>query len=641
MPAAEAAPAAVQAPPGPPVVGEVGRLGLVIPLAPFRERLGGESALRKILGAFRVTEKVAHGCPRGAAPAVRNAYRVERAGGVECLVIPRAKGPPFLRARSRAGLPLLDAVRFGADAPPPPRRLAAERCALEAPLYEYQEAVVEHLCGPGGPLALTDAAADPAAPCRGVAYVQMDTGLGKSRVGCAVIARCGEPALVVVPTEAIGEQWLDELAETYPALAAAFYHNPPKTSRRVPPGPATHDVVVVIVNTYRDKGPGFLDGYGLVVLDEAHEYHSPRNCQALWLSQTRRVLGLSATPSGLPSGLDRYVHVHLGPPLLPRDIPGFDAAAVNFRGAVRAVEYAGHPDHCETVLTPAGTMSAILTIGALIKDPHRMRLVAAEVERLVRRHEDPGAAELGLGPRPAAAATPAHPAGETRRHGVFVFAELREALPALRAALCERLAAAEIFAPELDAPPAPARVPAVSVLRGGVSRSAVSDARRAGAHVVLTTYGFSRRGISLPDMTSAVFATPRRNGHTQIVGRVLRRGSDESILREIVDIVDVRSGLRGQVADRRKVYAEKGYPVARVAARWEEYAGPAPDAPAAEPAPGADLGAATLDELLAMVVPGRVPGPAEPGAGADAGADTGVTLDDFFAAGPGSPRRGA
>jgi hypothetical protein len=241
-------------------------------------------------------------------------------------------------------------------------------------------------------------------------------------------------------------------------------------------------------------------------------------------------------------------------------------------------------------------MSAILTINGVLKDPARMDLVAAETERLYMLHERGTPEELaaaGLGPRPASAATAAHPAGEIRRHGVFVFAETRDYLPALREALQRRMGGAEIVAPELE----PTRV---SILRGGVAKTAVGDARRARAHIVLTTYGFSRRGISLPDMTAIVEATPRRNGMRQILGRILRRGSDESIVRQVVDIVDCRTGLKGQAADRRKIYREKGYPISKVAVSWDSGAAPAAEAAAQdEDSAFADW---TSEELLAAAM---------------------------------------
>ncbi len=372
-----------------------------------------------------------------------------------------------------------------------------------------------------------------------------------------------------------------------------------------------------------------MEGYGVFILDEAHEYHSPCNQRVLWLAQARAVLGLSATPVERIDGLDAYVCLHLGPPVYPKDIPGFDAADVNFRGEVRALAYAGHPAHCATE-ERGGTMSAICTIGNVLGDPARLRLVVAEVERLYYLHERAPPSELarlGLGPRPAEAATPAHPAGEVRRHGVFVFAETRAFLPQLREALLERFSAEDLIVPEIEEEEAEAALlgrglsalreaplehakgliapdaPAVSVLRGGAAKGAVGCARRAGAHIVLVTYGFGRRGLSLPEMTAMVKATPRRHGSRQIVGRVLRRGSDESIVRQFTDIIDTCTGLKSQFTDRNKVYKEKGYPVTKIAVSWEEYADPSWDVcdlPApVEENPLADM---TMEELLAAAM---------------------------------------
>ena len=172
------------------------------------------------------------------------------------------------------------------------------------------------------------------------------------------------------------------------------------------------------------------------------------------------------------------------------------------------------------------------------------------------------------------------------------------------------------------------------MLRGGVEKTAVSKARAAGSHVVLTTYGYSRRGISLADMTSIVLATPRRNGMRQVLGRILRRGSDESIVRQVVDVVDVCTGLRGQAADRRKIYKEKGYPVARVTASWEDYpdvAAGAAAAPAvatdAEPDDADLLAELSLDDLYGIIGVPVEPAPVEPSLDASSAA---LLLDDVL-----------
>ena len=698
-----------------PLIGQVGRRGLSIPLNAFRDRVGGDAALKKILRGLTITEKVtcAGGRPKGLARAVRHAYVIDRAG---FLIIPRIKGPLLLKTRGPHGLPLLDRIRHfnpeqnagqnpgqnaAPDLPlPPTRKIDPASCEPDEPLYEYQEAAVAYICQEEQ-AAAEQAAAEQAAEPRTI-YLQMDTGLGKTRVGCAIIARRAEPALIVVPTEAIAFQWLDELSESYPGLRGALYRNEDERKataaaargKAATPaaGPLTHDMVVVIINTFRDKSPDFLVGYGIVILDEAHELHSVHNSRALWLAQARLVVGLSATPLERPDGLDRYVCMHLGIPIRPMDIPGGATTAVNFRGEVRMIEYAGKPGDpcCETVTGAAGTMSAILTIGRVLSDAARRRMIAEEVRRLLHAHEEWPAEEqqrCGLGPRPASAATPHLPEGGMRRHGVFVFAELREALPQLREELEKVLGVGAVIVPELAAlagpglalagpgrgneleetdntleetdntleetdntleetdntleetdntleetdntleetdntletieennvlvdsleiddiimpRPGPARADdimlprpgparAISILRGGVARDAVGKARAAGAHVVLTTYGFSRRGISLPDMTALVLASPRRHGSTQTLGRILRRGSDESILRVIVDVVDVCTGLKSQSTERKRAYTMKGYPVTKIKYSYEGFPEPA-GAPVGSPA-GALVGA--------------------------------------------------
>ena len=110
----------------------------------------------------------------------------------------------------------------------------------------------------------------------------------------------------------------------------------------------------------------------------------------------------------------------------------------------------------------------------------------------------------------------------------------------------------------------------ISILRGGITRDALQDTIDRKARVVLTTYGYSRRAVSLDDMTAIVLASPRRNGLTQILGRVLRRNSDTGVLREVVDIVDWGTKLKSQKDTRAQVYAAKGFPVEIVQVSHDE-----------------------------------------------------------------------
>jgi hypothetical protein len=606
--------------------------GLEVGLAEFRARVGGPAAVAKLLRKLTVIAKPLPGAPRHGPPPRRLAY--ETVGGA--LRLPRRLAPALLAGRPPA-IDRLDPAPAPAGVPAgvPARQLPPLPAGAVPPaLYPYQAAAAAHLTAPGGLLA---PGAFPA-----VAYLQLDPGLGKTRVGLAVAqARLG-PVCVVAPTQALAEQWLDEAGAAWPHWRAAQFARGTKRGRAV--SAATHDLVVVVINTFRDLEPEFAAGFATVLLDEAHELCSPSNARALWIAQAAGgVLGLSATPRERPDGLDALVAVHLGPPLIAADIPAVAAGvgAVAWRARVRTIEYAGDPAHATTVIGTGGTASAILTIESAAADPARIRLLAAEIVRLARAHElapgDPGRAGL--------------PAG--KRHGVFVFAEHREFLHTLRDALAPLLGRDVAVADDIDTddaagnqvdmvapadfPPAlPAGVPddddeclggadpamaglgdglgdmygdddddagaadgdddtladddddmlaaagdkaaaagdkaaadgdkpvPITVLRGGVAAGEVGRARVIGAHVICTTYGYSRRGISLPEMTALVLATPRRNGSTQILGRVFRRGGDPEIERVIVDLIDTRTCLKSQYADRRKVYRAKNWPIERI-----------------------------------------------------------------------------
>jgi len=512
-----------------------------------------------------ITEIPQPGMPNILSKITRKAYKIEVYENKKYLIIPKIKGLDLLNIKSNNGSPLIKNItqsNFNMQLQVP-RKIHESKFETKETFYSYQSAAINYLSN--GILKE-----------RGVAYLKMDTGLGKTRVGCGIVEQFKEPTLIVVPTEAIAEQWIDEFSECYPNIVSVIYHNIPKASKKKAPTPLSHDVIVIIINTFRMKTSDFMEGFGIVIIDEVHECHSLCNSKIFWLCQTNVVLGLSATPAERPDGLDKFVNLHLGEVIDSNNIPGFDIKNVSFKGEVRAIKYYGNPNFTENITTPSGTISAILTINHLIMDPSRTELIACEVKRLYNLHESVDKEKLGLGELN----------GKIRRHGIFIFAELREMLPILKKAILSKIND-NVYIPEIDEHPDNQidcqfdnqidnqidnqndnQNDNISMLRGGVDRKAVVKART--SQIVLTTYGFSRRGISLPDMTALVLTTPRK-GSLQVIGRILRRGSDESIVRQIVDIIDMRTGLKNQFNDRKKKYKLKGYPINFVEANYENY----------------------------------------------------------------------
>lgn len=130
-----------------------------------------------------------------------------------------------------------------------------------------------------------------------------------------------------------------------------------------------------------------------------------------------------------------------------------------------------------------------------------------------------------------------------QRHRIFVFCEEREPLRALYDTLGKVF---DVDAPELHEN--------VGQFIGGTKPAEVQRVKK-DARCILTTYGYSSTGISIVEMTAILFWTPRRSNMLQILARVLRRGGDLSITREIIDLVDWSTPMKSQYYERRNAYS--------------------------------------------------------------------------------------
>lgn len=91
------------------------------------------------------------------------------------------------------------------------------------------------------------------------------------------------------------------------------------------------------------------------------------------------------------------------------------------------------------------------------------------------------------------------------------------------------------------------------------------------AIIILTTYQASDTGVSIDRMTGVVFTTPRRNLMEQKLGRILRIGGDLKVVRQVVDIVDVKLSVKTQYPARKKVYVSEGFGIEEIDVDWEAY----------------------------------------------------------------------
>ncbi len=121
---------------------------------------------------------------------------------------------------------------------------------------------------------------------RGV--IVLPTGSGKTVVGLAAMARLGTPALCLVPTRVLLDQWVTEIGR----------HHANRVGRY---GDGARELAPITVATFESAYRHMEtlgNRFGLLVIDEAHHFGAGLRDEALEMSIAPARLGLTATPVG-------------------------------------------------------------------------------------------------------------------------------------------------------------------------------------------------------------------------------------------------------------------------------------------------------------------------------------------------------
>ncbi len=121
--------------------------------------------------------------------------------------------------------------------------------------------------------------------------VVLPTGAGKTRVALAAMARAGCPALALVPTRVLLEQWTREISVVYSGPVGCL-------------GNGQRTVEAVTVATFESAWRHMHEigaRFHLVVVDEVHHFGDGRRDEALELCAAPFRLGLAATPPRSPA----------------------------------------------------------------------------------------------------------------------------------------------------------------------------------------------------------------------------------------------------------------------------------------------------------------------------------------------------
>jgi len=365
-------------------------------------------------------------------------------------------------------------------------------------------------------------------------------GQGKTFVAAGVISAVGLPTLYIAPTCYLAEQAVKDLTTVLGPVAIEYTAGAGVKKRAAIA--AAHVVVITIDSALRLSDETYAR-FGLVVMDEVHMYCSDVRMR-IFQRCTWCVLGLTATSEALTKGRDPILKQSLAflsdDIIRAENIPGFAYRNdEKFTCVANIVKYSGPPSHTK-FLTHASTdmLFTHYMHEQFLDDSIRLQLAVC---KLIQLFDWRGPTD--------------------QRHRIYVFAEEIKLLRAAKHAFERMLMkygrsdivhALGIEDPDvdvaIDAPDAPNGI-STGMFTGGTKIGEVNDIR-----VLFATYGFAGQGVSIVDMTAILLLTPRRANFMQIFARILRRGSDLSIPRVIIDINDVCTALRGQLSARLPAY---------------------------------------------------------------------------------------
>jgi hypothetical protein len=379
--------------------------------------------------------------------------------------------------------------------------------------------------------------------------LNLDTGQGKSYLALGIINRLQRKTLIVTHSTAVMDDWVNKnIPSQYPDVDVGIYYGKKKTDGDIVVG-LIHSLIMdkmqILVSCrpkkYKEIDPvDYFKQFGLVVFDESHKYCSKVFAKIFSRVQAPYMLGLSATPD--KSDFRKLSYWGIGNVMEADKLPGYETTVSNFTGQVTMVKYHGPPDSTKLIISEkTDLVNYAATLNMIAEDIPRQSIIAEYVVKLMLK---------GL--------------------NTFVFADRRVLLEEIKELSNELYAEKMAEVEELIR-----KVTTVDVIMDNIMSywnnshtmaimggSASEDMEQAEkkANVIFTTYSYMDTGKSIPKMNASIFASPRKDPK-QVIGRILRLGSNEDIRRQIIDVVDWRTTLKSQWYCRKKFYKEKEFDI--------------------------------------------------------------------------------
>jgi superfamily II DNA or RNA helicase len=355
------------------------------------------------------------------------------------------------------------------------------------------------------------------------AIINLQAGLGKSYLSLNMISILQCRTLIVVHNKTLLKQWKDLLVSKFPFNKIACYYGEKKSFGDIVVGVINSLILPTIVGF--DSAREFYNKFDLIIFDESHEYCSLVRSKIFNVCQTPYMLGLSATPEDRADNLDRIPKWNIGPILYADRLEGYSVEDIPFKGNVVQVKYNGPKRYTKSIISKKlETICVPKMIEQFTQDKQRTKLIA---DLTMEFHQ--------------------------KNYNIFVFADRREFLLDLNKELEKIHINSQLLTDEQEF----SSLKSIRLV-GGSKDEEMEDAVQ-NKRIILTTYQYMATGCSIPKMNCIILATPRRRGSRQTINRIFRLGSDYSIVRQIVDIVDWKTSLKNQFYERDEYYKSQGF----------------------------------------------------------------------------------
>ncbi|AGE53643.1 ATP-dependent RNA helicase [Acanthocystis turfacea Chlorella virus GM0701.1] len=323
----------------------------------------------------------------------------------------------------------------------------------------------------------------------GGGVLSLDTGFGKTISSIYTATKVGLKTLILVHKEFLAEQFEESIRKFVPgATISRIKGSVCDTSA---------DFTICMIQTLLSRKYDCFDGFGTLILDEAHHVAAESFTSAMFFTSFRYVIALTATPIR-KDGLTRVLYWLFG------DL-AYEARRTGQGGVkVRVVPFTCPEYTVPPPMNKRGDICYSSLMSKICDIPERNQLIAAQAKILANMDKF----VLVLSHR--------------RQHAMDICSELKSL-----------------------------GVDAATYLGG--------DKSEPDCKVLCATYALASEGYDNPRLSGLVLATPSSDV-VQAVGRVLR-GSGSGSSPIIVDIYDKYSLFMSQLAKRRTFYKKIGFTI--------------------------------------------------------------------------------